>query len=176
MEGHLEEEGTHAEVELDLDGEPIVLNRRDLADELGQALTDVLQSRNETDIYSREESPSRAFIVSATMDELVEHSKRVQSGNASAAPRRSPARSSALWSAQDAYDVAKSFIQRHQDKGPASVVSMDTGRPRSTKLIRRNGHVVPWNPTKIEIAVRQAFLSLQHDPAAAKSIAEERHP
>ncbi|MDB4507709.1 ribonucleoside-diphosphate reductase subunit alpha [bacterium] len=173
MEGHLEEEGTHAEVELDLDGEPIVLNRRDLADELGQALTDVLQSQDETDIYSQKNRLLVRSLVSATMDELVEHSKRVQSGNASAAPEEISRSIERALVGQDAYDVAKSFIQRHQDKGSRFRGINGYRQTTSTKLIRRNGHVVPWNPSKIEIAICRAFLSLQLDPAAAKSIAEE---
>ena len=172
MEGHPEEEGAHSEVELDLDGEPIVFNRRDLADELGQALTDVLQSQDETDIYSQKNRLLVRSLVSAAMDELVEHSKRVQSGNASAAPEEISRSIERALVNQDAYDVAKSFIQRHQDKGSKFRGINGYQQTTTTKLIRRNGHVVPWNPSKIEVAICRAFLSLQLDPSAAKSIAE----
>ncbi len=173
MEGHLEEEGAHSEVELDLDGEPIVFNRRDLADELGQALTDVLQSQDETDIYSQKNRLLVRSLVSAAMDELVEHSKRVQSGNASGAPEEISRSIERALVNQDAYDIAKSFIQRHQDKGSRFRGINGYKQTTTTKLIRRNGHVVPWNPSKIEIAISKAFLSLQLDPSASKKVAEE---
>jgi ribonucleoside-diphosphate reductase alpha chain len=42
------------------------------------------------------------------------------------------------------------------------------GHPTTAlRLIRRSGDVVDWNPAKIEIAIRKAFLSLSADPAPA---------
>jgi ribonucleoside-diphosphate reductase alpha chain len=42
----------------------------------------------------------------------------------------------------------------------------------TTKVIRRNGQLVPWNHNKIEIAVRKAFLSMEMDSAPAVQVAE----
>ncbi len=44
-----------------------------------------------------------------------------------------------------------------------------SGDPRGLRLVRRSGAVVAWDATKIEAAIRKAFLSLQGDsePAAA---------
>ena len=39
------------------------------------------------------------------------------------------------------------------------------------RLIRRSGQVVPWNSSKIEVAVRKAFLSLRLDSEPAVEIA-----
>jgi ribonucleoside-diphosphate reductase alpha chain len=40
------------------------------------------------------------------------------------------------------------------------------------RLIRRNGNVVPWSETKIEIAVRKAFLTIKENPEPAIDIAK----
>ena len=40
----------------------------------------------------------------------------------------------------------------------------------ATRLLRRNGQVVPWKPNKIEIAVRKAFLALHLDSAPAVEV------
>ena len=39
------------------------------------------------------------------------------------------------------------------------------------RLIRRSGQVVPWNSSKIEVAVRKAFLSLRLDSEPAVEVA-----
>ncbi|RYG38055.1 ribonucleoside-diphosphate reductase subunit alpha [bacterium] len=41
----------------------------------------------------------------------------------------------------------------------------------SLRLIRRNGHIVPWDTDKIEIAVRKAFLAVHQPADAAAGIA-----
>ena len=41
------------------------------------------------------------------------------------------------------------------------------------RLIRRNGKVVPWNESKIEVAIRKAFLSLERDSEPAVKLARE---
>ena len=41
------------------------------------------------------------------------------------------------------------------------------------RLIRRSGQVVPWNSSKIEVAVRKAFLSLQFDSEPAVELARQ---
>ena len=43
--------------------------------------------------------------------------------------------------------------------------------PMPVRLIRRNGNVVPWSETKIETAVRKAFLDLRKDPEPASRVA-----
>ena len=41
------------------------------------------------------------------------------------------------------------------------------------RLIRRSGQVVPWNSSKIEVAVRKAFLSLRLDSEPAVQVSDE---
>lgn len=62
-------------------------------------------------------------------------------------------------------DVAKALVMQR------ALAPAGSRRSDGLRLIRRSGHVVVWNETKIESAVRQAFLSLDEDPAPAPSIA-----
>ncbi len=69
----------------------------------------------------------------------------------------------------DAYDVARSLIfsnggDHHSEEVPDS---------STLRLIRRNGQVVPWKESKIEVAVRKAFLALHYDSAPAVGIVKE---
>ena len=160
-------------VELEFDGERVVYNRQDLADELGQALTDVLHTQEEKDIYSQKNRRLVTSLVTAVMEELTEHSERIQNGNATGAPDEISRSIERALVNNDAYDIAKSFIQRHQRTDSPFRGLNGYAQSTGTKLIRRNGHVVPWNPAKIEVAVSKAFLSLQLDPAPSKAVAEE---
>ncbi len=162
-----------SELAFEFEGERFVFNPRDLAEELGQSLTDVLQSQDAEEIYSQENRRLVNSLVKAVMQELVAQSELIESGNLQAVPEEiSRAIERALVN-QEAYEVAKSFIQRHQRKDSPFRNLNGYTQSTKTKLIRRTGHVVPWNPSKIEIAVRKAFLSLELDPSPSKAIAEE---
>ena len=170
---HDDDEARPARVELELDGRRIVFNRQDLAAELGQALTDVLRARDEQNIYSQENRLLITSLVDAAMKELTERSEQIQSGNVSAAREEVSRSIERALVNQDAYEIAKSFIQRHQRKDSPFHGLNGYELTARTKLIRRNGHVVPWNPAKIEVAVSKAFLSLNLDPAPAAAVADE---
>ncbi|MGH2967479.1 MAG: ribonucleoside-diphosphate reductase subunit alpha [Solirubrobacteraceae bacterium] len=60
------------------------------------------------------------------------------------------------------YELAKALVMR---RGEANTPV--AGPAATLKLIRRSGNVVAWNASKIEVAIRKAFLSLQHDPSPA---------
>ena len=66
------------------------------------------------------------------------------------------------------------MISRSNDGSPvipeANLGGVDSSQIR---LIRRSGQVVPWNSSKIEVAVRKAFLSLRLDSEPAVRIAEQ---
>ncbi|MDP2710043.1 MAG: ribonucleoside-diphosphate reductase subunit alpha [Solirubrobacteraceae bacterium] len=65
------------------------------------------------------------------------------------------------------YEVAKALVMRRAlSSAPAA------GPATTLKLIRRSGDVVAWNPAKIEVAIRKAFLSLQADPAPAVALTQ----
>ena len=60
------------------------------------------------------------------------------------------------------HDVAKSLLfSRGGEVAPVDPLAI------TTRLMRRNGQVVPWLPNNITTAVRMAFLSLEQDPAPA---------
>ena len=52
-----------------------------------------------------------------------------------------------------------------------SRASASAPAPVTVRLIRRNGTVVPWNESKIEIACRKAFLTTKEDAESAIKIA-----
>ena len=62
------------------------------------------------------------------------------------------------------YDIARALVL---DRAPAPAAP----GPGAPRLIRRNGDVAAWDPRKIEVAIRTAFLSLQDDPAPAAGLA-----
>ncbi|MDB4421709.1 ribonucleoside-diphosphate reductase subunit alpha, partial [Akkermansiaceae bacterium] len=72
----------------------------------------------------------------------------------------------------DAHDVAKSLVfQRSlENKGEISLDEEPSVMP--ARLIRRNGNVVPWSETKIENAVAHAFLTIRSETTGAASIAK----
>jgi ribonucleoside-diphosphate reductase alpha chain len=65
------------------------------------------------------------------------------------------------------YEVAKAVVV-----GRATLGAPGLGTSTGLKLIRRSGEVVPWHTSKIENAVRKAFVSLQRDPTPAAALAE----
>ena len=65
------------------------------------------------------------------------------------------------------FEIAKALVLRRAVSAPADG---DESRPTGTlRLIRRSGEVAGWEPAKIEIAIRKAFLSLSlsSEPAVA---------
>lgn len=70
----------------------------------------------------------------------------------------------------NAYDVARSLVGERRDRPP---VIPGEGDPAActVRLIRRQGQIVPWNESKIEVAVCQAFLALRMDASSAGAIA-----
>jgi len=67
---------------------------------------------------------------------------------------------------QEAFDLARSLVTHRASELPKTVVGSSVG----TQLLRRNGQLVPWNPNKIEIAVRKAFLALHLDSGPAVEV------
>ena len=71
----------------------------------------------------------------------------------------------------EAYDVAKSLAFRRSLEKHGSVDLSAGISTLPVRLIRRNGNVVPWSETKIEIAVRKAFLTIKENPEPSIDIA-----
>ena len=71
----------------------------------------------------------------------------------------------------EAYDVAKSLAFRRSMEKTGAVDVHAGPHALPVRLIRRSGNVVPWSETKIEIAVRKAFLTIKENPEPAAEIA-----
>ena len=70
----------------------------------------------------------------------------------------------------EAHDVAKSLAFRRSMEKTGTVDVHIGPQSLPVRLIRRNGNVVPWSETKIEIAVRKAFLTIKENPEPAVEV------
>jgi ribonucleoside-diphosphate reductase alpha chain len=137
---------------------PAGLDAAQVADIVGAALTDLLVARQEQDIFTE---ANRQFVAAVASD-VVHRLSGVQVADGVM-----------LQAIEDAlvrynrHDVAKSLLF---SRGPATPAAGETPAV-TTRLMRRNGHVVPWIPEKIAVAVRMAFLSLDVDAAPAERVA-----
>ncbi len=147
----------------------------EVAEVIGEALTDLMISREENEIYTpknRELVVESARIVA---DRLIERMAEEEEGGA---PRLSFDELHRLIEKalveNDAYDVAKSLVISRANEGNGNHADYARGHgvdASQIRLIRRSGQVVPWNSSKIEVAVRKAFLSLRLDSEPAVEIA-----
>jgi ribonucleoside-diphosphate reductase alpha chain len=143
-----------------------VFDLTQVAETIGAALTDLLLSRHEEDIFN---SNNQAFVASVAQKVGEALATQIDQGKSL---RLSTHDIHLLIEKalieHDAHDVAKSLVFGRTLR----VKAQDPVNPSVTlRLIRRNGQVVGWNPAKIEIAVRKAFLSLDQDSAPAVNIA-----
>ena len=162
----------HPEIVILRNGEEKNFNLADIADEIGNALTDLLLSRDDRDIFNdrnRSLVSNVAHTVAMKLMEQVEEGRslRLSENDLSLLIEKALIEN-------DAHDIAKSLIfQRSIGHGSDSleVSSGASQGPLSVRLIRRNGSVVPWNENKVEIAVRKAFLSVREDAEKAVPVA-----
>jgi ribonucleoside-diphosphate reductase alpha chain len=159
---------------------------REIAETVGDALTDLLLAKDRRDeIYSE---ANRRFVAEVAEEVF---------GRIAANLEKNPARrlnahqlnliiENSLIN-HDAYDVARSLVARrayamaHHHGAPPRAENGNghaqgngaAKAPMTVRLIRRNGMVVPWDPNKVEIAVRKAFLSLKLDSSPAIDVARE---
>ncbi len=148
----------------------------EVAEVIGEALTNLMISREENEIYTpknRELVVESARIVA---DRLIERMAEEDEGGA---PRLSFDELHRLIEKalveNDAYDVAKSLVISRSSEGNGKLHRPDEieGDTAQIRLIRRSGQVVPWNSSKIEVAVRKAFLSLKTDSEPAVDLARQ---
>ena len=145
----------------------------EVADVIGEALTDLMISREENEIYTPK---NRELVVESSRtvaDRLVERMAEEDEG---VAPRLSFEELYRLIEKalveNDAYDVAKSLVISRSGNGSSDInFSGPNPNVSQIRLIRRSGQVVPWNSAKIEVAVRKAFLSLRLDSEPAVEVA-----
>jgi len=151
-------------------GEEHAFSLADVADEIGDALTDLLLSREEKNIFNERNRGFVANVAHSVATRLLEQA-RAGSGLKLSENDLSLLIEKALIE-NDAHDVAKSLVfkrsVRSGAEGGAEAVTHD---PVSVRLIRRNGSVVPWIEAKIETACRKAFLSTKEQAEAASVVA-----
>ena len=144
----------------------------DVADAIGESLTDLLISRNEPEdtIFSEK---NRSFVSSVAHRVSSSLMRQVQRGG------RLKLSQNDLYLLiekalieNDAHDVAKSLVFKRSLERTGEISIDEEPQEMPVRLIRRNGNVVPWSETKIEQAVSRAFLTLKLDPTPAAKIAQ----
>lgn len=142
-----------------------------VADTIGSALTDLLVSRQEQQdkIFNDE---NRNFVSNVAQSVSRSLTEQVRDGGQLRLSRNDLYLliEKALIE-NDAHDVAKSLVFSRSLEKNGEVIVSEEPQTMPVRLIRRNGNVVPWSQTKIEIAVRKAFLSIKEDPEAAVRVA-----
>ncbi|MBL4576490.1 MAG: ribonucleoside-diphosphate reductase subunit alpha [Opitutaceae bacterium] len=138
---------------------------KEVVNTIGKALTNVLLSRQEKDIFTEENK------------QWVEQiSRKVGENLLTQADANMPVRVGL----NDLYIIIEKTLVEHNAFDVAKSILLDRSKKMTTeyaqsavaiRLIRRNGQVVPWNEAKIEIAVRKAFLSLELDSSPAAEVA-----
>ncbi|MBL9154010.1 MAG: ribonucleoside-diphosphate reductase subunit alpha [Verrucomicrobiales bacterium] len=150
----------------------------EIADTVGNAVTDLALSRNQEDIFSETNQQLVASIAETVAKELKEKSARSAESDAVLTADEITDIIERALIRHNAHDVAKSLVirrktagarQSHHASPKGGELGLDLGKTKPLcKVIRRTGEVVAWNPNKIEVAVRSAFLSqgLDSSPAA----------
>lgn len=148
------------------------LSLEDVADTIGGALTDLLLARQaeEDKIFNEENRHFVSNVAHNVAGFLIE--QVTDGGQLKLTKNDLFLLIEKALIENDAHDVAKSLVFNRSlaDKGSIEVAAI-SNEPFTVRLIRRNGNVVPWSETKIENAVRQAFLTMKEDAAPAAAVA-----
>jgi ribonucleoside-diphosphate reductase alpha chain len=144
----------------------------DVADAIGDSLADLLISRSEDEksIFSevnRKFVSDVAHSVASFLTKSLDEGGRLRLSEADLYLLIEKALVE-----NEAHDVAKSLAFRRSMQKTGSVDVHVGAHSLPVRLIRRNGNVVPWSETKIEIAVRKAFLTIKENPEPAIDIAK----
>ena len=159
------EQFSSSEIRIQTESGEQAFDLAEIAETIGSALTDLLLSRKEDEIFTEVNQNFVAKVaesVGQVLSSQIEEGKELKLSNHDIHLLIEKALIE-----NDAYDVAKSLVFARK----GSDASADERKPISIKLIRRNKQVVPWNESKIEVAVRKAFLSLHLDSDPAVIIA-----
>ncbi|MGH8021524.1 MAG: ribonucleoside-diphosphate reductase subunit alpha [Opitutaceae bacterium] len=142
-----------------------IFDLSEVLDTVGRALTNVLLAREEKEIFTQANQHWVERVSRQVCNHLLERAATETPVRIALADLYSLIESTLV--ENKAYEVAKSILINRSRKMGATIGD----RFVPVRLIRRNGHIVPWNETKIEIAVRKAFLSLERDSTPAVEIA-----
>ncbi|MDD5199001.1 MAG: ribonucleoside-diphosphate reductase subunit alpha, partial [Terrimicrobiaceae bacterium] len=157
------------EIKVTRGAEEHVFNLADVADEIGNALTDLLLSREQGDIFNETNRGLVASVAHSVAEKLADQvtdgrSLKLSENDLSLLIEKALIEN-------DAHDVAKSLVFSRSAKGGVRATIDSDAPPTNVRLIRRNGSVVPWIEDKIETAVRKAFLSVREDAEPAARVA-----
>lgn len=142
----------------------------DVADTIGEALTDLLISRQEEEagIFNEE---NRGFVSAVAFNvakRLMEQVRR--GGQLKLSQNDLYLLIEKALIENDAHDVAKAVVFNRSFERNGEILVSEEPHPMPVRLIRRNGNVVPWSESKVEMAVRNAFLSSKEDPAPSAKV------
>jgi len=148
------------------------LSLADVAEVIGNALTDLLLSREEKEdvIFNDANRNFVSGVAQSVAQGLVEQVR--DGGHLRLSQNDLYLLIEKALIENDAHDVAKSLVFSRSLNRNGDVVVGEDLPSMPVRLIRRNGNVVPWSESKIEIAVRKAFLSIREDPEAAITVAK----
>ncbi|NQY31586.1 MAG: ribonucleoside-diphosphate reductase subunit alpha [Coraliomargarita sp.] len=152
------------EIKVEAEGVEREFDLAEIADTIGESLTDLLLSRHEDEIFTDRNQKFVADVAASVAKVLAEQIEQGRELKLSSHDIDLLIEKALI--ENDAHDVAKSLVFRRNQGGDSI-----ERPPVSIRLIRRNGQVVPWSESKIEIAVRKSFLSLHVDSTPAVDVA-----
>ncbi|MEO0794068.1 MAG: ribonucleoside-diphosphate reductase subunit alpha [Verrucomicrobiota bacterium] len=152
------------EVKIDLGGEEREFDLAEVAEIIGNALTDLMISREENEIFT---DKNQAFVALVAKEVGESIARQIQGkGDITLTDLDINLIIEKALIEHNAHDVARSLVAQRRN----GLVSEDD-EPVNVRLIRRNRQVVPWDPNKVEVAVRKSFLSQHMDSTPAVAVA-----
>ncbi|GHC03893.1 ribonucleoside-diphosphate reductase subunit alpha [Cerasicoccus arenae] len=159
------EGNSHPEVKIELAGEEREFELAEVAEIIGNALTDLMLSREENDIFT---DKNQTFVAQVAKEVGENIARQIQGkGDITLTDLDINLIIEKALIEHDAHDVARSLVAQRRN---GIFGSEDEPEPIHVRLIRRNRQVVPWDPNKVEVAVRKSFLSQQLDSAPAVAV------
>jgi len=155
------------EVRVESGGVEKEFDLKEVADTVGNALTDLLLSREVNEIFTEQNKQFVSAIAREVCQYVADHVNGIDEALLDERDIHRIIEKALV--RNNAHDVAKSLLAGRTHRGDE--LSAGGELPVKTRLIRRNGQVVPWDADKIEVAVRKAFLSGAQDGAAALEVA-----
>ena len=137
----------------------------DIADTVGNALSNLLMARGERDVFSEQ---NQEFVANITI-EVAKHLLDL--------PHK-PGESNHISQEELNLEIERTLVNHNAHEVAKSLVTnrshlITVQRQESIcRVIRRNNQVVPWNENKVEIAIRKAFLSQEKDSSPAVEVAQ----
>lgn len=158
-------------VKIESGGEERDFDVAEVAEIIGNALTDLLlsQQQQEEQIFTAKNQSFVASIAKAVADRLA---KQINGDTGVSLTQREIHQIIETSLVQhEAHDVARSLVANYAKNSDGNALPADDEQEMTVRLIRRNRQVVPWDQDKIEVAIRKAFLAQEFDSAPAVEVA-----